>query len=173
MALAAASAAGAENWQREMVIAVPAALTIQGDDEQVGAFEILQGLLTGRDGSLATASHRGPHMRSRMRCAAKSLDVFGLLVQDFLHQVIQHEMVAAGKGLDKAGDVFWFCMVIVPCTARAATEGRQSSLRSGFQGGDVTGGQVQTHHLVEKIGGFGGVKRRSAARRSVSWPRTR
>ena len=29
----------------EMVIAVPAPLVVQGDEEQVGAFEIFQGLL--------------------------------------------------------------------------------------------------------------------------------
>ena len=33
------------------------------------------------------------------------LDAFGLLLQDFFNQIVQHEMVAAGERFDEAGGV--------------------------------------------------------------------
>jgi hypothetical protein len=63
---------------KQMVIAIPAPLVVQRDDEQVGALEVGQGpVLTGTCCSPAspctTASHRGPHMRSRMAVRSKKV----------------------------------------------------------------------------------------------------
>ena len=40
----------AQQFGKEMVITVPAPLVVQGDDEEVGVFEIFQGLLSGNRG---------------------------------------------------------------------------------------------------------------------------
>ena len=68
------SQALAQQIAKEMVIAVPAPLVIQRDDEQVGAFEIFQGFLPGsRRSQRRTASHSGPHRRSRMDVRSKKV----------------------------------------------------------------------------------------------------
>ena len=60
------------------------------------------------------------------RAQQESLDAFGLLSQHFFDQVVQHEMVAAGEGLNETGRVR-----VLAWRARPAA-GRQSSLRCGF-----------------------------------------
>ena len=63
-----------QQLREEMVIAVPAPLVVQRDDEQVGAFEIFQGGLPGTQrGRAATASHSGPQRRSRMDVRSKNV----------------------------------------------------------------------------------------------------
>ena len=50
--------------------------------------------------------HKGTAQAVKDGCAQqKSLDAFGLLLQDFFNQIVQHEMVTAGERLDKAGSV--------------------------------------------------------------------
>ena len=47
-----------------------------------------------------TASHNGPAHAIQDRCAQqKGLDAGRLPIQHLFHQVVQHEMMAAGKGL--------------------------------------------------------------------------
>ena len=70
---------------KEMVIAVPTPLVVQRDDEQVGAFEVLQGFLPGSRGggrsaplcrpvpTEQTTSQRGPHRRSRIDVRSKKV----------------------------------------------------------------------------------------------------
>ena len=85
---------------KEMVIAVPAPLVIQGDDEQVGVFEIFQGFLPGSRGVEQNGITQGAAQAVEDGCAQQeSLDAFGLLLQDFFNQIVQHEMVAAGERL--------------------------------------------------------------------------
>ena len=90
-----------------MVIAVPAPLVVQGDDEQVGVFEIFQGSACPEaDGVEQNSITQGAAHAVEDGCAQqKSLDAFGLLSQDFFNQIVQHEMVAAGERLDEAGGV--------------------------------------------------------------------
>ena len=90
----------------EMVIAVPAPLVVQGDDEQVGVLEVLQGLLPGGCG----VGHHGITERAAEpiedgRAQQEGLDGLGLPLEDLLEQVVEHEMVAAGERRDEAGDV--------------------------------------------------------------------
>ena len=81
-------------------------LIVQGDDEQVGVFEILQGFLPGSRGVEQNSVTKGAAQALEDGCAQqKSLDCFGLLLQDFFHQIVQHEMVAAGERFDEAGGV--------------------------------------------------------------------
>src|SRR4030067_2529682 len=89
-----------------MVIAIPAPLTSQRRNEQVGAFEIFQGFLPGsRRRTQNSVTQRAAHAVKNGCAQQKSLNVFGLLMQDFFNQIVQHEMVAAGEILDKAGGV--------------------------------------------------------------------
>ena len=93
---------------KEMVITIPAPLVVQGDDEQVGAFEIFQGFLPGsRSGGFEqNGITQGAAQAVEDGCAQQeSLNAFGLLLQDFFNQIVHHEMVAAGERLDEAGGV--------------------------------------------------------------------
>ena len=96
----------AKQISKEVVIAVPASLVVLRDDEQVGALDIFQGCLPGNGWVEQNGIAKRPAQAIKDRCAQQeSLDAFGLLVQDLFHQIVQHEMVAAGEGLDEAGDV--------------------------------------------------------------------
>jgi hypothetical protein len=84
----------------------------------------------------------------------KGLDAAGLLLQDLFDQVVEHEMMAAGEGLDKAGGV-------LASLHESPLQGNGGQLQAGdpafgscFQRGDVVRGKVQAHHLVEECGGF-------------------
>ena len=91
----------------EMVIAVPPPLVVQGDKEQVGAFEMFQGCLPGTRGVEQNGITQGArHPVEDGRAQQERLDAFGLLPEDFFHQIVQHEMVAAGERSDEAGGVF-------------------------------------------------------------------
>ncbi len=88
-----------------MVIAVPTPLVVQGDDEQVGLFEIFQGLLPVVLAGERIAQGAGQSVEDGS-LQQESLDAFGLLFQDFLDQIVQHETVAASERVDEAGNVF-------------------------------------------------------------------
>ena len=89
-----------------MVIAVPTPLVVQGDEEQVGVFEIFQGFLPGTRGVEQNGITQGArHPVEDGRAQQERLDAFGLLPEDFFHQIVQHEMVAAGERSDEAGGV--------------------------------------------------------------------
>ena len=87
------------------------------------------------------------------RAQQESLDAFGLLFQDFFDQVVQHEMVAAGEGFDEAGGVL---MSLHGKCGQLQTG--NPAFGAGFQCGDVFCREIQSHHPVEKISGFGGGK---------------
>ena len=136
----------------EMVIAVPAPLVVQGDEEQVGVFEVVQGCLPGSGGIAQHGIAQGAAQAVEDRRAQQErLDARGLLVQDFFDQIVQHEMVGAGERSDEAGGVVM------------SLQGERGQLQAGnpafgavFQGGDVRRREVEAHHRVEKSGGFGG-----------------
>jgi hypothetical protein len=73
----------------EMVIAVPAALVVQTDNEQVGALEILQCCLSGGSG---VAQHDITQLAAHLvedGCSQQErLNAFGLPLQDFLEQIV-------------------------------------------------------------------------------------
>ena len=97
-------------------------------------------------------------MRSRMDVRSKKVwNFLGLPIQNFFHQVVQHEMMAAGERLDETGGV------LMPLHRKRPLQGKGGQLQTGnpafgagFQRGDVFRREVQAHHLVEKFGGFGG-----------------
>ena len=88
-----------------MVIAVPEPFIVQGDDEQVGLFEIIQSLLAidlVGDGITQGAGHSVENGRLKQ----EGLNTFRLLIENFFDQVIKHKAVAAGERFDKTGGVF-------------------------------------------------------------------
>ena len=142
---------------KEMVIAIPTPLFIQRDDKQVGAFQHFQGRLAVILAGERVAQGAGQPVEDG-RLQQESLDAFGLLFQDFFNQIVQHKVVAAGKRLDKAGCVAASCV-------QGPLQGKGSQLQTGnpafgafFQRGDILRRKVQAHHLVEKLGSFGGGK---------------
>jgi len=138
------------------VIAVPAPLVVQRDDEQVSAFEVLQGGLTivqapgdllppgsGENGITQGTTHAAKDGGAQQKC----LDTRGLPLQHFFDQVIQHEMVAAGERLDEAGGV------LMPLhRERGHLQAGNPAFGAGFQRGDLPGREVEAHDLVEEIG---------------------
>ena len=62
----------AQQVAEEVVVAVPAPLVVEGDDEQVGALDAPAGSRRPEPaGERRTASHRGPHRRSRMEVRSR------------------------------------------------------------------------------------------------------
>ena len=119
----------------EMVIAVPAPLVVQGDDEQVGSLEILQGLLAGGRGvEQHGITERAAEPIEDGRPQQEGLDGFGLPLEDLLDQVVEHEVVAAGERRDEAGDV-----VAALQRDRGQLQAGDPALGAGFQRGDVVG----------------------------------
>src|SRR5687767_4858745 len=92
----------------EMVIAVPTPLVVQRNDEQVGPLEILESFLPGsRPGGVKQNSiTKGTAQAVEDGCAQQErLNAFGLLSQDFFHQIVHHKMVATGERFNEAGRV--------------------------------------------------------------------
>ncbi len=139
---------GEEHLGEEVVIAEPVTLSVERDDEQVGALEGLQ------HGRAAHAAGDGIAERSAQLLENGGLqqevpDRFRLSPQHFFDEVIQHKTVAARERLDEAGRI------------RVALHGKRGQLQAGdpalgprFQRGDIVRGELQTHRLVEKLSGF-------------------
>ena len=84
-----------QQFSKKMVIAVPMPLVVQGDDEQVGLFEIFQGFLPG---SIGVAQNGSSYETDGItkgaaqavedgRAQQKSLNAFGLPVKDWMKLV--------------------------------------------------------------------------------------
>ena len=92
----------AEHVGEQVVVAVPAALVVERDDEQVPALQRLEHRAARRT-SPVTASHSGPVSRSRIEVSEQEVaDVVGLAVEDLLDEVVHDEPVVAGEPGDEA-----------------------------------------------------------------------
>ncbi len=88
-----------------MVISIPTSLVIQGDDEQVGLFEIFQSLLA--VSLVVDRIAEGARLVFKdSSLLQKALDVLMLPFKDLLDQVIQYKAMAARKGYYEAGGIF-------------------------------------------------------------------
>ena len=99
-------------------------------------------------------------------------DLVGLPGEDLVGEVVDDEPVAAGERLDEVrrprscsrmprSESAASCRPAIQPSVRSSSASTSAAVRS------------QPHHLVEELHRLGGVKRRSAARTSVSWPRLR
>ena len=138
----------------EMMIPIPAPVVVQGDDEEVGAIEVGQDLLPGSGGvRYERIAQRAAQPVEDGGAQQEVLDAGGLLLQDLLDQIVQHEAVAAAEGVDEARGV-------APSLHRQSRQVQPGdpALGARFQGGDFILREVQAHRIVEKFGGFGGRK---------------
>src|SRR5215217_1845223 len=93
--------AGAEQIGEQVVEAIPAALLVQGDEEQVGPLERLERVLTARGAGDGIAEGTAPALQDRgleQECPHR----LGLELQDLLTQVVEDEAMGAGEGVQEA-----------------------------------------------------------------------
>ena len=82
-----------------MVITVPTPLVVQGDEKEVGMFEVFQGFLPGKRWIEGDGVAKGTaEAFEDRRLQQEVLEALGLPFQDFLQQIIEDETVAAGEG---------------------------------------------------------------------------
>ena len=130
----------------QMVVAVPAPLVVEGDDEQVGPIEVFEGLLTGGRGVEQHGITEGAaEPIEDGRPQQEGLHGFGLPLEDFLDQVVEHEVVAAGERRDEARGVLTALQ-----RDRGQLQAGDPALGPGFERGDLVRGEVEVHHLVEE-----------------------
>ena len=135
----------------QMVVPVPAPLAVQGDDEQVGPIEVLEGLLAGGRGvEQHGITERAAEPIEDGRAQQEGLHGFGLPLEDFFDQIVEHEVVAAGERGDEAGSVFTALQ-----RDRGELQTGDPALGPAFERTDLVGGEVEVHDLVEKAGGLG------------------
>ena len=115
----------------EEMVTIPPSLAVQGHDEEVGPFEVLQGPLPG------FPLHEGIAERAAEPVQDGSpqeevLNALGLMTQDLLDEIVQDETVAPGERSDQAGDV-----LLPPHGERRQLEAGDPPFGAAFQGGDV------------------------------------
>ena len=133
----------------EMVIAIPLALIVERNDEEIAALQSFQhrfAILLPGDG----ITQRAAQPIENRGLQQETADTFGLALQDFFHQIVQHKAMAAGEGLNEAGGVDRPCME----SAANCSPAIQPSVRASSAA--MSGRQVEAHRLVEKVGGFVG-----------------
>ncbi|MBV9169576.1 MAG: hypothetical protein JOZ81_05780 [Chloroflexi bacterium] len=90
----------------EVVVAVPAPLPVERDEEQVGAFELGQHV---RSGHGRVSEHRVAERPTQAledgRPQQEGFDGGRLALENLFDQVVQHEVMPAGERRDEAGDV--------------------------------------------------------------------
>ena len=130
----------------EVVIAHPLAAVVEGHDEQVAPLQRLQ------HGFAAFLPGDGIAQRAAQPVQDRGLQqegahAFRLAQKHLLHQVVQHEAVAAGEGAGRTRR----CRCAPAWRARPVA-GRRSSPRCGPPARPSRRGEVQPHHLVEELG---------------------
>jgi len=144
---------GAHGVGEQVVIAVPLALVVERDDEEVRAFQGVQRLppvVATREGVA-----QGPgQLVEDAGVEEERTDVVALSVQDLLEQVVQDEAAAPGEGVHEVADVR-------PGVGRPAPDrqGRELQpgdppLRPGLERGDMLRAEAQAHDVVEEGGGL-------------------
>ena len=143
----------------EPVVAIPAPLVVERDDEEVGLVERLQRGLPGRRGVARDGVAEGAAQAIQdRRLQQKFLNAGGLLLQNFFHQIVHDKAMAAGKRMDKLRNVVG-SRVLTPLHRNSRQlQARNPALRALLQRSDFVGGQAQPHGVVEKASRFGGGK---------------
>src|SRR3989304_8124945 len=103
-----------------MMVAIPLTIIVRGEDEQVGAFEGFQRVLPGRCRVEQNRIAKGTAQTFKDGCPQEEvLDALGLPMQDLLKQVVKHETMRAGEGVDEA------------CWVRKTLHGERGQLQAG------------------------------------------
>ena len=134
----------AEGVGEQVVVAVPATLVVEGDDEQVVALQRLEHRLpVGR--TRERVAQRAGHLVQEGRLEHEAAHVLGLAAQHLLDQVVEDEAMAAGERLHERRHV-----VMPPQRERRELESGGPALRPRVEGGDVVGAELEPHHAVEE-----------------------
>ncbi len=132
-----------------MVIAIPLALVIEGNHEQILSlqrFHRLFAVILARH-SIAQWAAQSVENRGLQQEIA---DPFTLALQHFLDEIVQHKTVATGESLHKTAGV---CLPLHGKGGHLQTG--NPAFGSGIEGGDLFAGESESPHLVEQCCGFG------------------
>src|SRR6266508_3262803 len=102
---------------KQLVVAVPAPLIIQCDEEEIGALDRLQQLLAVRLARHRLAQRTAQAFKDR-RTEQERADGLGLSKEHLINQVVHDQSMTAAEGLDEGRAV---CL-IVPSSKRQASE---------------------------------------------------
>ena len=138
----------AQELAKEMVVAVPLALRVEGDKEEVRALELAQHEhRAGSVGDGVAEGGREPLEHGSMEQETPHL--LGEAGQDLRAQVVDDMAVVAGKRLDELVRV-----CLAPDAERRKVETGRPSLRELAQPDDVPPVEVEPVQVVEKEVGF-------------------
>ena len=143
---------GAQGVGEEMVVAVPPALVVERDHEQVLALEGLQHRLTVGTTGQGVAQAAGQLVEHR-GVEKERPHVVRLPVQNLLDEVVEDESMASGEGLHELGDISGPAggAGMGPGRQRGQLQpGRPPSVRAS-SAATSRGLQPQPHHLVEEL----------------------
>ncbi len=138
----------AERIRKQMVIAVPATAVVQGENKQVAQFQALETFLPIVPPGQCVAQRRGEPVQDRS-LEQEALDLFGLVAQDFFHQVVQNVAVASGERLDEPVRIR---RVLAAQGCRGHLQAGDPTFRARSQTIDGVCRQPQLHDLVEELG---------------------
>ena len=128
-----ASEATAQEVGKQVVVAIPAPIVVQRDDEEVVPLQFLQHLLTIRATGERIAQ-RTTQVTEDGGLEEKLPYPPGLAFEDLFGQIVEDVAVAAGEGFDKARDV------LAPShRERGQLQPRDPAFGALFQGRDVLG----------------------------------
>ena len=152
-----------QNIGKEVVIAIPLALVIERNDEQVAALQGFQhpfAIFLPGDG----IAQRTAQPVENGGLQQEAADTFGLALQNLFDQIVQDKTVAAGESLDKTG-----ACLLAPAWRRAANcrPAIQPSVRVS-RAAISSAERFRPITWLRNSAASEGVKRRSAARTSVN-----
>ena len=142
---------GAHGVGEQVVVAVPPALVVERDDEQVLALEGLQHRLTVGATGQGVAEVAG-QLVEHGRVEQERAHVVRLPVQNLLDEVVQDEPVASGEGLNELSDVSRSVggAGMGPRRQRGQLQPSRPPLGARLERGHERGLQLQPHHLIEE-----------------------
>src|SRR5690348_4923466 len=93
----------AQKFSKEMMVAIPVALVIQRDEEQVALLQLLEHVLTIR-ALRHSIAERPTELVKKRGVEQEGLSAFLLPLEDLFGQVIEHEAMTAGESREKRGN---------------------------------------------------------------------
>src|SRR5215213_3643646 len=138
-----------ENFGKEVMVTIPPAPVIQRNDKEVATLQSFQhnsGVLPVGDG----ISQRAAQPLENRGLEQELPDTFGLALQDLFNQIVQDVAVVSSESLDEPGKV-----LPAPHRERRQLQADDPAFRTGFQGADLFFCEVEAHHPLKEIGGFG------------------
>ena len=140
--------ARAEHVGEQVVVAVPGALVVEGDDEQIAALELLQhapAVVAGGDGIAETPGEVVEDGGAEQEVA----DLVWLACENFVGEVVDDEAVAPRERLDEVRH--FLVLTDAAQRERRELEASDPALGALLQRADVVVAEVEPHHPVEEL----------------------